>query len=125
VVIAVGPLAGTYIEALDVLPRSSRPNLWAVSELPIEHNPLPPQLQAQLAQTSALVVAEEHVRRGSFGSELALHLAESGVSLRHFRHLCARAHVYERYGSQSYLRRQSALDVPSMLAAVASLGAGA
>ncbi|MFS8138689.1 MAG: hypothetical protein ACMG50_11245, partial [Thermomonas sp.] len=41
VVIAVGPLAGTYIEACSQLPQGRRPNLWAVSELPLEHNPLP------------------------------------------------------------------------------------
>ena len=32
VVIVVGPLVGTYIEAFELLPAESRPNLWVVSE---------------------------------------------------------------------------------------------
>jgi transketolase len=119
VVIAVGPLAGIYIEAFEGIASEHRPNLWAVSELPLERNPLPEELRTHIARRPDLFVAEEHVRRGSFGSELALHLAESGIAVRRFRHLCARAHQYERFGSQSFLRRQSAIDANSMLAALA------
>jgi transketolase len=119
VVIAVGQLAGIYIEAFESTPSERRPNLWAVSELPLERNPLPEELRAHIAGRPDLFVAEEHVRRGSFGSELALHLAESGIAVRRFRHLCARAHQYVRFGSQSFLRRQSAIDANSMLAALA------
>ena len=119
VVIAVGPLAGAYIEAFDGIPGASRPNLWAVAELPIARNPIPEQLHAQLSRGSDLIVAEEHVRRGSFGSEFALYLVESGISVRRFRHLHARAHHFDRYGSQQFMRRQSAIDADSMLAALA------
>jgi transketolase len=115
-VLAVGPLAGSYIAAFERLAPASRPNLWAVSELPLELNPLPEPLLAQLRETSCLVVAEEHVRRGGFGAELVLWLAERGWQLPRFHHLYARAHHYERYGSQAYLRRLSGLDAPSLLA---------
>ena len=118
VVIAVGPLAGTYIEVFEQLPPSRRPNLWSVAELPLEHNPLPFPLLSQIEQSGRLHVAEEHVRRGSFGAELALHCLERGIVLKHFYHHYARAHHFERYGSQSYLRRQSALDPVSVLAAL-------
>lgn len=120
VVIAVGPLAGGYIEAFERMPAESRPQLWAVSELPLEHNPLPAELLAQIRVARALVVAEEHVRRSGFGAELALHLADRGIAVPRFHHLHARAHHYERYGSQTYLRRQSGLDVETVLSAVAS-----
>jgi transketolase len=120
VVIAVGPLAGTYIEAFEDIPAQLRPNLWAISELPIERNPMPEELRAQIARRPDLFVAEEHVRRGSFGSELALHLAESGIAVRRFRHLYARAHQYDRYGSQTFLRRESGIDASSKLAALAA-----
>lgn len=120
VVIAVGPLAGSYIEAIESLPQSARPNLWAVSELPLEHNPMPPELWEQIVQTGELCVAEEHVRRSGLGSEVALHLADRGVALRRFHHLYARAHHFDRYGSQSFLRRQSGLDADSLLAVLAS-----
>lgn len=116
VVIAVGPLAGTYIGAFEQLPIEKRPNLWAVTELPIKQNPLPAELLGQLEKASTLCVAEEHVRHGGFGSELLLYLADKSIAVRNFQHLYARAHHFDRYGSQAYLRRQSALDVDSMLA---------
>jgi transketolase len=116
VVIVVGPLAGTYIGAFERMPPETRPNLWVVSELPIELNPLPSELVKQIENSSSLCVAEEHVRHGGFGSELMLHLADKNIVLRRFRHLYARAHHFDRYGSQSFLRKQSALDVDSMLA---------
>jgi len=116
VVIAVGPLAGTYIGAFEHLPGEDRPNLWVVSELPLELNPLPEELLFQIKTSSKLCVAEEHVRHGGFGSGLLLYLAERNIAVHGFRHLYARAHHFDRYGSQSFLRRQSALDVDSMLA---------
>ena len=120
VVIVVGPLAGTYIEAFECMPAKYRPNLWIVSELPIEQNPLPAELMIQIEKSSGLCVAEEHVRHGGFGSELLLCLAGKNIAVRRFRHLYARAHHFERYGSQNFLRRQSALDVDSMLATLES-----
>lgn len=121
VVIAVGPLAGTYIEAFDRLPAEHQPNLWVVTELPLEQNPLPAELLLQIEAASGLCVAEEHVRHGGFGSDLLLHLAEKNIAVRNFRHLYARAHHFDRYGSQNYLRQQSALDVGSMLAILKKL----
>jgi len=117
-VIAVGPLAGSYIEAFEQLPAERRPNLWVVAELPLELNPMPDELLAQLHATPLLCVAEEHVRRGGVGSELALLLADRGMAMPRFVHLHARAHHYERYGSQMFLRRQAGLDPNSMLAAL-------
>ncbi len=119
VVIAVGPLAGTYIEAFENMSVERRPNLWAVTELPIEQAPLPAELLTQIETSPSLCVAEEHVRRGGFGSELLLHLADNDIVVRRFLHLYARAHHFERYGSQAFLRQQSALDVHSMLASLA------
>jgi transketolase len=121
VVIVVGPLAGTYIEAFENMPLENRPNLWVVTELPIEHNPLPVELIAQIEHSTSLCVAEEHVRHGGFGSDLLLYFAEKNIAVRNFKHLYARAHHYERYGSQNFLRKQSALDVESMLATLKGL----
>lgn len=118
VVIAVGPLAGTYIEIFQSLPDRRRPNLWAVAELPIEQSPMPAELIAQIEISPSVYVAEEHVRRGGFGSELMLHLGDQGIIVKHFCHLHARAHHFERYGSQPFLRRLSKLDPSSMLIAL-------
>jgi transketolase len=118
VVVALGTLAGSYIEAFNSLQSKDRPNLWAITELPIEQSPMPEKLVAQISISSELCVAEEHIRHSGFGSDLLLHLASRGVYLRRFHHLYAKAHHFERYGSQKYLRRESGLDVDSMLAIV-------
>jgi len=118
VVIAVGPLAGTYIEAFMHMAVESRPNLWAVSELPIDLTPPPDNLLNQIKNSSVLCVAEEHVRHGGFGSDFLLYLAELGVSPKRFTHVYARAHNFGRYGSQKFMRIQSELDVDGMFAAL-------
>jgi len=121
VMAVVGPLGGTFIAAIEDLSEAVRPNLWLVGVLPLEHNPVPAAFLAQLASAGALLVVEEHVARGSFGSELMLHLATRGRVPARFAHLCARAARYERYGSQTWLRQQSGLDPVSVMAAVAAL----
>lgn len=121
VVLAVGPLAGTYFEVCEALPADRRPNLWVVSMLPLEDYAPPAAFLEQLAEIGKLVVSEEHVRRGGVGAELALWLAERGASAARFAHMFARAHRFERYGSQGYLRKQSALDPASLLSCLAAL----
>lgn len=120
VVLAVGPLAGTYIQPFAQLPESERPNLWAVAEIPVERAPLPAELLVQIQRATLLCVAEEHVRRGGFGSELLLHLASIGCQPRSFRHLYATAHHFQTYGSQAHLRRLSHLDPASVITAVSA-----
>jgi transketolase len=115
-IIAVGPLAGAYIEDLQGLPDAQRPNLWAISELPLAKNPLPRLLISQIESGNGLCVAEEHVARGGLGAELALHLVERGLKVGDFTHLCAHKHVYDVYGSQDFLRRRSGIAVESVLA---------
>jgi transketolase len=116
VVIAVGPLAGLYIEAFEKMEEKIRPNLWVISELPIALNPVPHELIDQIQDSKNLYVAEEHVKHGGFGSDLLIYMAEENIQVPSFHHLYARAHHYERYGSQNYLRRQSGLDVDSLIA---------
>jgi transketolase len=116
--VAVGPLAGSYIEAFRQLPMAERPAMWAVSELPLQTNPMPAALWERIVSRGEVLVAEEHVSRGSFAADLALHLAHAGVGLRKFVHLHAQAHHFDRYGSQAYLRRRSGLDPASALQAL-------
>ncbi|MGB4116272.1 MAG: transketolase [Polaromonas sp.] len=121
VVIAVGPLAGTYIEALQLMPEQLRPCLWAVAELPLSMHPLPDELLRQIALVQTVCIAEEHVARGGLGSEIALYFALAGIMPKRMAHLHALAHHYPRYGSQSYLRVQSRLDPRSLLSALQTL----
>jgi transketolase len=118
VVIAVGPLAGTYIAQFEKLDEKCRPKLWAVSELPLARNPLPATLLAQIAGAGQLCVIEEHVRQGGFAADLALHFAENGLAMPCFLHFFARAHHFPKYGSQLYLRKQAGLDPASVLNAL-------
>ncbi len=117
-VVAVGPLAGTYIDTFAALPAHRRPNLWALSELPIERNPPPEALLQQMTDGPGVCVAEEHVRQGGAGAQLALYLAQEGLRVKTFRTSYALAHHYERYGSQRYLRAMSNLDPVSVLKAI-------
>ena len=119
VVIAVGPLAGSYLGALLALPEDRRPNLWAVAELPLDLHPAPPALWEQVDRSGVVCVAEEHVRRSGFGAEFALHMADAGIRLSKFHHMFARAHHYPRYGSQPWLRQQSGLDPATLVALLA------
>lgn len=119
VVIVAAPIVGTYIETFQKLPEKIRPNLWVVTELPLEKNPLPTELLEQLAIASGLCVIEEHVRHGGLGSELALLLLEKKLINGTFQHLYARAHHYPSYGSQNFLRSQSHLDIRSVMSVVA------
>ena len=115
-VIAVGPLAGTYISDLAALPEAIRPNLWAISELPLSRNPVPEALLNQLEIAQMICIAEEHVQQGSFGADFVMHCAEQGIRLPPFVHIYAKAHHFPRYGSQQYLRKQSGLDAGALMA---------
>ena len=116
-VIVIGPLVGTYIDMLHGMAEDQRPNLWVLSELPLALNPPPASLLDQIRGSKDLYVAEEHVAQGSAAAQLAMYLMGEGISVR-LTHLHARAHHYERYGSQTYLRAQSGLDPQSLLAAL-------
>lgn len=115
VLIAVGPLAGTFIEMAEKLPEAERPNLWTASVLPVIRAEPPRTLIQQIETSSKLIVAEEHVQTGGFGADLLMWLTKAGVSFRAFEHLFAQSHSYDGYGSQHYLRAQSGLDPQSVL----------
>lgn len=120
VVVAVGPVAGGYVQAISSMQHGARPSLWAASELPISEDGIPPELLRDVKRGRDLVIAEEHVAHGGFGSDFALHLMKQGLSTR-LSHLSATRHVFDRYGSQNFLRTQSGLDVKSLLRALESL----
>lgn len=115
IVIVVGPLAGTYIDAASKISDSERPNIWVVCELPIDFAPPPKSLLEQIRAGAGLCVVEEHVSYGGFASDLLLYLAKHGIPVSHFKHLHALSHQFDRYGSQTFLRRQSKLDAESLL----------
>lgn len=114
-VIAVGPIASTYISTFEELPPNKRPNLWAVAELPIRHSDVPFELLSNIESVKTLCVVEEHVAHASFASDFLMYLVNQKIQIPNFKHLYARAHHFERYGSQSYLRNESKLNPQSIL----------
>jgi len=121
VVVGIGPVAGTFISLIEEIPERSRPNLWIAGLLPVERFAPPDQLLREIGRNGSLCVVEEHVSQGSMASQLLLHLALGGTHVKRFAHLYAKEHNYGTYGSQTYLRRLSSLDVDSMIAALDGL----
>ena len=116
--IAVGPLAGSLWGPCSELPESRRPNLWCLSQLPLPE--LPAELRRDLAQSSRLTIAEEHVAQGSAGYALAMELLQSNSAPASFRHVTALGYPSGRYGSQKFHRAECGLDPISLLATFSS-----
>ena len=115
VILGVGPVAGSYIAPLLELPDADRPNLWVVAELPVDEETIPWEFLNDLAVSSELIVAEEHVLQGSVGQSLAHSLLRLGQSPSEFSHLYARGYPSGNYGSQQFHRAESGLDIHSLL----------
>lgn len=117
-IVAVGPLAGSYVATLEALSEGDRPSLWALAELPVDPASLPFELVTQVRAADTVCVAEEHVAHGGVGMALAALFLRESIAVRRFVHLHAQAHVYETYGSQRFLRKKSFLDPASLLCAL-------
>jgi transketolase len=112
-VVTLGPLVGGILTATLSLPKSERPSLWVVSELPMLE--IPPEFIADFQISGHLVVVEEHVAQGSAGASLAQALLAAHTLPRRFSHRFARGYPSGTYGSQSYHRKESGLDAASIL----------
>jgi transketolase len=112
--LAVGPIVGGILEAARKIDEASRPNIWLLSELPL--NGIPAEFKADLARSQRLVVVEEHVLHGSAGQMIAHRLLLEGASPKSFAHCTARGYPSGRYGSQGFHRKESGLDVASIIA---------
>ncbi len=119
-IIAVGPLAGSLLGAIGQLPAFEQPNLWVLSELPVDQLPQP--LMEDLKQSEHLMVVEEHVARGSAGEMLARHLLLIGEAPPRFTHRCAQGYCSGLYGSQKFHRKECGLDAESIIQALSSEG---
>ena len=120
VVVSIGALAGHYMASLISLPAESRPNLWAISELPIDIHTVPDELLEQITKCKTLIIAEEHVAHGGLASEIALLLVKERIVPEMLHHLFAKSHVYDDYGSQNHLRQKSNLTSNALLSLISS-----
>jgi transketolase len=118
--VVVGPLAGTLLEPLLAVPQNRRPNLWVLSELPVEA--FPDDFLADVARSGHLIVVEEHVARGGVGASIAHQLLLHSRAPARFSHRCAQGYVSARYGSQRFHRRECGLDAESLVRALTTAG---
>lgn len=118
VLIVVGPNVGGVLAEAMLLPASIRPEIWVLSELPLEAAPMPEACRARIAAGDALFVLEEHVAQGSVGRMIAADLLSTGQGPRTFRHFTATGYPSGRYGSQAFHRRECGLDATSVLGAI-------
>jgi transketolase len=121
VVVAAGPLAGSTMAALADLP--VRPELWVVSELPLDSVAPPRAFAEHVAASGRLCVIEEHVGQGGLAQMLAVWALNAGIRVDGFRHQHARGYPSGLYGSQTFHRRESMLDADSIRDAVLDLAA--
>jgi transketolase len=118
VVVVVGPLAGNILKPLMGLDEDLRPDLWVVTELPLNADDIPADFIASLNNSPGLWVVEEHVAQGSFGHMLASWVLEGSFPIRDFRHFAAKGYPSGRMGSQAFHRRESGIDGESILHAL-------
>ena len=108
VIVTLGPLAGSAMQAFIDVPTSQRPSVWAVtefSELEV------PELFWEQAEGNDIYVIEEHVQYGGLASLLALLAVRLGVKFSSFSHRYALRYPSGRYGSQEFHRIECGLDI--------------
>jgi transketolase len=111
----VGPLAGGILAAAQHLSDAHRPNLWVLSELPIEPAKIPQDFLDDLQKTGHLFVVEEHIAHGGAGQMIARCLLSMGLAPRKFTHRYALGYVSGLYGSQTFHRTECGLDPSSII----------
>ncbi|MFI5360620.1 MAG: transketolase family protein [Elusimicrobiota bacterium] len=120
--VVVGPLVGGIVAALRPLPEDRRPDLWVLTELPLDKRSVPTEFLDDLRGSRHLFVVEEHVAQGGAGQQLPHLLLTMGEMPPRFTHRCALGYVSGLYGSQAFHRKECGLDAASI---VAELGGGA
>jgi transketolase len=121
-IIINGPLSGSVIQDILNIKEELRPQVWVVSEFPINQNKIPMKLLKKINDEKNLMILEEHTLTGGLGQQLIYSLVNQySVTLNNITHLYAKKHVYDSYGSQKFLRKLSGLDPKSIMDAIHSL----
>ena len=111
--LAVGPLAGGILDSARSLEQGKRPNIWLVSELPLEN--LPEAFLDDVRASGHLLVIEEHVAQGGIGQMVARQLLELGHAPRRYETRSALGYVSGLYGSQKFHRQECGLDAAAIV----------
>jgi transketolase len=118
VLVGIGPNIGTVLGPFAARSAADRPEVWVVSELPLEQYPMPDACRQRIVETGALFVLEEHVPQGSLGQMLSHELMTQGSAPPIFRHFAAKGYVSGRYGSQNYHRAECGIDGRAVIAEI-------
>ena len=117
--VVLGPLAGGLFRVASAMSQAHRPDLWLLSELPMQA--LPEALLDSIRRSQHLVVVEEHTAAGGLGQILSYQLAAMGLAPRRFSHYYARGYVSGLYGSQRFHRAESGLDPAAIVASICKM----
>jgi len=109
VLLTAGSLTGIYLREFMGEPQDSRPNLWAVSELPFTAKDLPINLLEQVNRSRRLIIAEEHVAQGGIASQICTQLLAIGVGMISVTCFQAASKINKRYGSHQFMLEQDGL----------------
>ena len=115
VMLVVGTLAGPIIEKFAAIDEKDRPELWVLTELPIDE--VPDNFLSSLRSCGKLIVVEEHVKQGSAGQMLVHRLCLDGNAPEGFSHLYAKGYPSGRYGSQNFHRAECGINASSAVKA--------
>ena len=114
VILTVGPGAGPVMGAILGIMPETRPELWVLTELPV-NDTLPTDFLESIERCKHLIVVEEHVLQGSVGQMIAHRLLTAGIKLDRFDHAYAKGYPSGYYGSQAFHRRECGLDATTIL----------
>lgn len=113
-----GPIAGSILREVSGLEHAIRPEVWVVSELPLETCPPPREFAARVEAAPALWAVEEHVAQGGFGRMLSAWVLENGYRPQAFRHWHAMGYPSGTYGSQEFHRTESGISASQIRHAI-------
>lgn len=117
--ITLGPITNNALVALhEQEALFENVTVLAANTFPLE---MTPAVQALLARSPAIVVAEEHVSTGGLAQQLSVQLLEKGIRPEHFSSFRAQGYPGHTYGSQQYHQRLSQLDAPSLAESLLNL----
>jgi len=112
VAVALGPMTGIVWKAILGLPMEKRPTLWSVTEFNM--NEIPDKFYSDLSNQD-LYIYEEHILSGGFGMNLTYDLMNKNINLKSFKHRYAFGYPKTKFGSQDFHRKQSLLDIESII----------
>ncbi len=118
--VVVGPIAGVLMKDFAGLENSKRPNLWVLTELPLEEKTVPGQFLKDIETSGHLAVVEEHVAHGSAGEMIARFLLLSGRPPKKFSHFCAQGYLSGYYGSQSFHHKECGITSENILKVISA-----